>query len=144
MHLGRGVPEDVAGPLLVVLRVRKDLLEQMRERAMPEVVQQRSGQTIGLRLFVEALLRWKLIAARVDPILKRLHHVGGPNRVCESRVLCAWKYQRGEPELADPAKALDLTCIEKRPNDPLRHAFEGDQTVDRVPEDHRGTLPPCP
>ena len=93
-------------------------------------------------LLVELLVPGKLVAAGIDAVQEGLHHVGRANRMGKARVLRPREHERRQAELAYASQALDLAGVEQRSDDPLRHAIEGDQTVDRVPEDHLATLPP--
>ena len=111
---------------------------------MAEIVQKCRSKAVGPGFLVKPLLGRELVAARVDAVLERLHDVSGPDRVREARVFGTRKHERGEAKLPNTTEALDFGGIQERLNDPLRHALKGDQTVDRVPQDHDITLPPCP
>ena len=103
---------------------------------MAQVVQKRCRKRLRPRLLVELLRLGELVTACVDSVEKRLHDVGCADGVGEARVLGARKHERGEAELPHTTESLHFSGVEQRSNDPLRHAFKGDQTVDRVPEDH--------
>ena len=144
MYLGRGIEQNVSSPLLVMLRVGQHLLEQMGERPVTKVVEQRGGEPVAPGFLIQALFGREVVAACVDPALERLHDVSGSDRMGETRVLRTGKHERGEAKLPNSTQTLDFARIQQRLHDPLRQALEGDQTVDRVPQDHEATLPSRP
>jgi hypothetical protein len=48
---------------------------------MTEIVEERRGKAFGSCVVVETLVGWQLFTAGVDALLKRLHDVGGADRV---------------------------------------------------------------
>ena len=56
-------------------------------------------------------------------------------------MLGAREHERREAELSNPAEALALAGREPRHHDPLVVAFERNQAVYGVPQDHRGREP---
>jgi hypothetical protein len=71
-----------------------------------------------------------------EPGEQESHHVSGPERVRETRVLRARERERGQPELADPPKPLDLARAQEARDDRRLVSLELDQPMDRVAEDH--------
>jgi hypothetical protein len=65
----------------------------MRERAVPEVVEQRGSQAVCACFVVESLRGGQLVAAGVDSVLKRLHDVRRSHRVSEARMFRPGKDQ---------------------------------------------------
>lgn len=107
---------------------------------MAEVVNQGRGDGIPAGLGGEARLRGQRVVAGGDALEEPHHDVGGADGVGKARVLGAGKDQRREPELANPAQALNLPGLEESHHDTLGVALEGDEAMDWVPENHGRNL----
>ncbi len=120
----------------MVSRAGHDLLEEMREGAVAEVVEQGRRQGVAARFGVQTHLEGKLVLHRTDALVKPDHHVRGPERVGESRVFGAGEDQGGQPELAHSTQALNLSRRQERLDDALVVVFESHQAMHGVAEDH--------
>jgi hypothetical protein len=116
------------------------LLEEVRERPVPDVMEERGGQRVPRSLARDPLPKWEIAVDLAEAREEELHHVGGADRVGEARVLGARKGERREAELPDPAEALDLRGGEEAREDLLLIALERDESVDRVSENHGALL----
>ncbi len=141
VDLRRRVAEDVAGPGLVVPRVGHHVLEEVAERAVAEVVQERGGDGLAAGLAVEPELGGELPLDAHDAPQEPGHHVGCADGVSEAGMLGTGEDEGGQPELTHAAKALHLTGREERLDDRLVIALELDEAVDGVPKDHARNLP---
>ena len=74
MNLAFGVGEDADGPVLVAAARRKDLLEEVRKWAVPEIVEERRGEGLAGALRRHALPVRKLVLDIAKPRDESLHH----------------------------------------------------------------------
>src|SRR5690606_27861422 len=137
MHLGRWVEHEPERPFLVPSGLRERLFEEVRERTVAEIVQERGRQGLPRALRRDPLFLGKLGVDGAQAAEQTGHHVGRPERVREARVIGPRIRERRETHLPNPAQALELLGFEERWNYRLLGGFEGDETVHRVAKDHK-------
>ena len=125
-HLGHLAGRDEGTRDLLVVQ-RADLLERVRERVVPDVVQQRGAAhdetCIGLELLgVATLLEQAQRAAR---------EMVRTERVLEARVSGAGVDEIRESELADVAQPLERTRVDQ----PERQRVDADVVPERIAND---------
>jgi len=140
VDVGAWLEDHLDRPGLVARRIGKHFFEQVRERPVAEVVQQRCSESVATRLGVESLVDGDGVLHGADAVEQLAHHMRGPNGVRETRVFRARKDQRRQPELSHAPEPLHLPRREQWLDDLFALAFKGDQAVDGVTQDH-GVLP---
>ena len=136
MHAGRRVEDDALGPRLVVRRARDRVLEEVRERAVADVVEERGGEGVARALGRDLLPEREVAVDRAEAREEQLHHERGADGVREARVLGAGEGERRHAELADAAQALHLGRVDEARDDALLLRLERDEAVHRVAQDH--------
>jgi hypothetical protein len=141
VHLGARIEDDAGRPILVLLRVRQGLFEQVGERAVSDVVQQRCRERVARALRGQSLPKRQLFVQTTQPSDQTSHHAGSADSMGEARVIGSRIRERGEAGLADPAQPLDFSALEQRRDDGLLGRLERDEAVDWVSQNHgRRTL----
>src|SRR5206468_2015516 len=130
--------DDARAPFLVRRRADERVLEEMRERAVSDVVQEGGGQRLLGDLVADAVLREQVSVDVAQARDEALHHVGAADGVRETGVLGAGEGERGDAELPDAAKTLHLRGSEQADDDRVFRRIERDEPVDRVAKDHVG------
>jgi len=136
MDAGVGVQHEIARPEFMRASVRKYFFEQMRERAVSNVMDQGRSQGVRSVLRGKAIRGTEVCRQGRNPREKACHHVRGPDRVGEAGVFRARKGQGSHTERSDPAQALHFRCIQQRWNDLRLGPFKDHKTVHGVTEDH--------
>src|SRR5690606_28607202 len=124
--------EEAASDLLVVARntVGLELLERVRERVVPDVVQQRR-----VRHQLLALPDLRRYAAAITERPQRLAgEMVDAERVIEAGVRRAGVDEVRPAELADVAEPLELRGVD----DPDRRGVEAYRVPERIPDDRAG------
>jgi len=135
VDLARGVEQDARGPRFVMCGAGHRRFEEVRERAVTDVVQEGGRDRVACTLAGHALPEGQIAIDLSEPREEELHHVRGPDRMREPGVLRAWIGERGQPELADPAQPLHLSRAEEARYDRVFFAFERDEPMNRVTQD---------
>ncbi len=121
------------------------VLEQVRERAVPEVVQERRGEGLARAFGGDSLRLRQRAVDRAQPREQELHHERRSDGVREARVLGPRKCERGHPELPDPPQPLQLGRVDEQLDDALLVALEGDEAVHGITKNHdRAPRPSLP
>ena len=118
----------------------QDLLEEMRERPVAEVVEQRRGERFACALRRDALPERKLVLNVSQARDEALHHERRADGVRKSRVVRARVGERREAELANAPEPLNLRRLEQANDDRLLCRLEGDEPVDRIAKNHGRTV----
>ena len=125
-------PQDRLRPILVV--DAQATLEDVGERAVADVVDQRGGQQ---RL--AALARRGIVAGDPAEVLERLlHQVDHAQAVAQPVVIGAGIGQVADPQLMDSAKPLDLGAVEQLEQPPIPLAVDADVVIQGIADDLRG------
>ena len=128
--LAPGVVDDEARPLFV-LSVVEHLFVQVRERPVPDVVQERGGDRHQARPLERPPLLRDLRGGE-ERVEDPLRHEGDAQGVGEPRVLRAVKRQKERAELADAPQPLELARVDQVDDELLPLLVEADRSVDRV------------
>ena len=137
MHPGRWIEQQFRRPRLVHEARREHGLEGVAVGPVSEVVQHRRGKGDTCGVVVHAIVWWDVPRESANTLQISLHHEGRPECVGEPAVLRPGERERSGTEATDPAQALDLRRVEQANDDRLDISLEGDQTVHRVPQNHR-------
>ena len=131
VHPGRRVEHDALGPRLVVRRPGDGVLEQVRERTVPDVVEERRRERVARALLVTRCQNGSAAVDRAEPREQELHHERRADGVGEARVLRPGKRERRHAELPHAAQALHLGRVDEQLDDPLLVRLERHEAVHR-------------
>ena len=112
VYFGAGVDDHARGPRFVNGAAGKRLLEQVREGAMPDVVQQRCRHRIARAVGRQALPEGQRTVDLLQSNDERMHHVRGAHGMRKAGVIGAWVGEGSQSELPDSAQALHFARFE--------------------------------
>ena len=100
-HFRVSVENDPRAPFLVRRGARHGVFEQMRQRAVADVVQESRSERLARGLLGEPVARSQVALDGAQALDEAIHHMSAADRVCESRVLGPRKRERRDAELAN-------------------------------------------
>ena len=139
MHLAVRVEHDAHRPVFVTRRVRHRLLEQVRKRTVPEVVEERGGERFARPLGGDALPeREARRESRAAVRMKRVITMRDADGVREARVIGARVGERCEARAGGRGAGAAPRRSRAARHDGSLVRFERNQAVDGITQDHRG------
>jgi hypothetical protein len=108
------------------------MLEEVRQRAVPDVVQERGRESLARTVARDPLRLGQAAADRAQAREQELHDEGGAESVGEARVLRTGESKRGHPELPYATKALHLGGVDQSLDNALLVSLERDEPMDGV------------
>jgi len=124
----------------VMRRAWDRVFEEMGERAVADVVKEGGREGVARRAGGDLLPERELVMNLSKPREQALHHERRAKRVGETGVLGTGERDGGDAELTHATKTLDLGGREEARDDLLFLRLERDEAVDRVAENHAGTV----
>jgi hypothetical protein len=110
MHRRRRIQYDALSPFLVRKCTGDGFLEEVRKRAVTQIVKECGRERFPAAIERDALGFRQRVLQCAKTLEKQLHDERGPKRMRKSRVLRPGKSHGRHAELPDPPQSLNFRC----------------------------------